>query len=75
MTSQGRSKQSKASEVGASPIQSHPEATSANHEPSGCAHMKSISNAAVFQAMSLTIGCKPNTNSTVARHKNASRPI
>jgi hypothetical protein len=34
MTSQGRSKQSKASEVGASPIQSHPEATSANHAPS-----------------------------------------
>ena len=34
MTSQGRSTQSKASEVGASPIQSHPEATSANHEPS-----------------------------------------
>ena len=34
MTSQGRSKQSKASEVGASPIRSHPEATSANHAPS-----------------------------------------
>ena len=33
MTSQGRSKQSKASDVGASPIQSHPEATSANHAP------------------------------------------
>jgi len=31
MTSQGRSKQSKALEVGASPIQAHPEATSANH--------------------------------------------
>jgi len=31
MTSQGRSKQSKASEVGASPIQAHPEDTSANH--------------------------------------------
>jgi hypothetical protein len=34
MTSQGRSKQSKASEVGASPMQSHPEATSAKHAPS-----------------------------------------
>jgi hypothetical protein len=34
MTSQGRGKQSKGSEVGASPIQSHPEATSANHAPS-----------------------------------------
>jgi Protein of unknown function (DUF2934) len=31
MTSQGRSKQSKASEVGASPIQAYPEDTSANH--------------------------------------------
>jgi len=31
MTSQGRSKQSKASEVGASPTQAHPEDTSANH--------------------------------------------
>jgi hypothetical protein len=31
MTSQGRSKQSKASEVGASPIQAHSEDTSANH--------------------------------------------
>ncbi len=33
MTSQGRSKQSKASEVGASPIQAHPEDTSSNHTP------------------------------------------
>jgi hypothetical protein len=34
MTSQGRSKQSKASEVGASPIQAHPADTSRNHTPS-----------------------------------------
>jgi len=34
MTSHGRSKQSKAPVVGASPIQSHAEATSANHAPS-----------------------------------------
>ena len=34
MTSQGRGKQSKGSEVGASPIQSHPEATSTNQAPS-----------------------------------------
>lgn len=33
MTSQGRSKQSKTPEVGASAIQSHPEATSAKHAP------------------------------------------
>ena len=34
MTSQGRSKQSKASEVLVSPIQPHPKATSANRAPS-----------------------------------------
>ena len=34
MTSQGRSKQSKASEVEASPIRCHSGATSANHAPS-----------------------------------------
>lgn len=34
MTSQVRSKQSKASEVGSSPIRSRSEATSANHAPS-----------------------------------------
>jgi len=34
MTSRGRSKQSKASEVGASPIQAHPEDSSRNHTPS-----------------------------------------
>lgn len=34
MTSQGSSKRSKPSEVGASPIQSHSEGTSANHAPS-----------------------------------------
>jgi len=37
--------------------------------------MKSISNAAAFQVVSLMIGCEPNTNSMVARRKNASRPI
>src|SRR6202162_5257587 len=37
--------------------------------------MKSMSNAAAIQAMSLTIGCKQNRNSTVARRKNANRPI
>lgn len=34
MSSQGRSKQGKNSEVGASPIQLHPGVTSANHAPS-----------------------------------------
>jgi len=38
MTS-GRGKQSKGSEVGASPIQSHSEATSANHAP-GCEEIR-----------------------------------
>jgi len=33
MTSQGRGKQSKASEVGANSIHSHPEDASANHTP------------------------------------------
>jgi hypothetical protein len=33
MTLQGRSKRREASNVGASPIQSHPEDTSANHTP------------------------------------------
>jgi hypothetical protein len=33
MTSHGRGKQSKASEVGANSIQSHPEDASANHTP------------------------------------------
>ena len=37
--------------------------------------MKSISNAAAFQAVSLMIGCKPNTSSMVACRKNASQPI
>jgi hypothetical protein len=34
MTSQGSGKRSKASDVGASPIQSHSEGTSTNHAPS-----------------------------------------
>jgi len=33
MTSQGRNKRSRASDVGASPIQSHSEGTSSNHSP------------------------------------------
>ena len=34
MTAQGRGKQSKGSEAGASPIQAHPEDTSRHHTPS-----------------------------------------
>lgn len=33
MTSQGRNKRSRASDVGANPIQSHSEGTSSNHSP------------------------------------------
>jgi hypothetical protein len=37
--------------------------------------MKSISNAAASQAMSLMIGYKPSANSRVAHRNEASRPI
>ena len=67
MTSQGSGNRSKASEVGASPIQAHPENASANHTPN-CEEISASAPYGIYlgergshlKAMRLMIGCKPN---------------
>ena len=79
MTSQGTGERSKTSEVEVSPIQSHSDGTSGDHTPSceeiRLVHMRFVSNAAAYQAMSLMIGCKLNANSMVGRRKKTNGPI